>query len=163
MMVSCKLNDKAIQLDVAEHVLLSDFLRNNMQLTNMHIACTNSMCGACAVHVDNVCVKSCTMLAIQADGCSINTADTIAALDKKNPLAIIQRAFFDYNAFQCELCRSPMIMSSADLLMHNKAPKEHEILSWLEGNICNCSGYYDVVKAIQAAGKEIQSMASLSN
>jgi carbon-monoxide dehydrogenase small subunit len=141
-------NGKAVSGDVEARTLLVEFIRENLGLTGTHVGCDTSQCGACVVHIDGTSVKSCTMLAVQADGSDVTTIEGLANGDTLHPM---QEAFRENHALQCGFCTPGMVMSAVDLLKENPKPTEHEIREWLEGNICRCTGYHNIVKAIQAA------------
>ena len=145
--ISFQLNGSATQLDVAESQLLSEALRQNGS-TGTHIGCDTSQCGACVIHVDGKSVKSCTMLAAQADGKSLTTIEglTTAQSDDMHPM---QQAFKQHHGLQCGFCTPGMVMSAIDLVNNNPDPNESEIREWLEGNICRCTGYHNIVKAVK--------------
>lgn len=148
MKISMQVNGGKVEADVAPSALLSDFLREHLRLTGVHIGCDTSQCGACVVHLDGRSVKSCTMLAVQADGCEVKTIEGLADGDKLHPL---QEAFRECHGLQCGFCTPGMVMSAADLLAQNPSPSEEEIRTWLEGNICRCTGYQNIVKAVRQA------------
>jgi carbon-monoxide dehydrogenase small subunit len=149
-------NGKAVSGEVEPRTLLVEFLRNQLGLTGTHVGCDTSQCGCCVVHVDGVSVKSCTMLAAQADGASVTTIEGLAQGGKLHPL---QQAFHEHHGLQCGFCTPGMIMSAADLLQRNPDPTEHEVREWLEGNLCRCTGYHNIVKAILAAAQTMRGMA----
>jgi carbon-monoxide dehydrogenase small subunit len=149
-------NGKAVSGEVEPRTLLVEFLRNQLGLTGTHVGCDTSQCGCCVVHVDGVSVKSCTMLAVQADGASVTTIEGLAQGGKLHPL---QQAFHEHHGLQCGYCTPGMIMSAADLLQRNPDPTEHEVREWLEGNLCRCTGYHNIVKAILAAAQTMRGMA----
>ncbi|THH35901.1 (2Fe-2S)-binding protein [Aliishimia ponticola] len=139
--------------------LLSSFLRDDLGLTGTHVGCDTSQCGACVVHVDGEAVKSCTMLAAEADGAEIVTIEGMAAPD--GTLNTIQQAFQDHHGLQCGFCTPGMVMSASALLKENPKPTEAEIRAYLEGNICRCTGYHNIVKAIMAAsGQDVGAIAA---
>jgi carbon-monoxide dehydrogenase small subunit len=142
-------NGKAVAGDVEGRTLLVQFLRENLGLTGTHVGCDTSQCGACVVHVNGKAVKSCTMLAQEADGADVKTIEGMANAD--GTLGVIQQAFQDNHGLQCGFCTPGMVMSAADLLANNSNPSETEIREYLEGNICRCTGYHNIVKSIQAA------------
>lgn len=156
MRVSMTVNGKAVSGEVEPRTLLVEFLRNQLGLTGTHVGCDTSQCGCCVVHVDGVSVKSCTMLAAQADGASVTTIEGLAQGGKLHPL---QQAFHEHHGLQCGFCTPGMIMSAADLLQRNPDPTEHEVREWLEGNLCRCTGYHNIVKAILAAAQTMRGMA----
>ncbi len=146
--VSFKVNGSAVTVDVEPRTLLVDALRQNLGLTGTHVGCDTSQCGCCVIHMDGTSVKACTMLAVQAEGSAITTIEGLAQGDELHPM---QAAFRDHHGLQCGFCTPGMIMSAVDLLQHNPKPTEREIREWLEGNLCRCTGYHNIVKAIQAA------------
>jgi len=146
--VSMTVNGRAVTGEVEGRTLLVQFLRENLSLTGTHVGCDTSQCGACVVHVDGESVKSCTMLALQADGCQVTTIEGLAKNGELHPM---QEAFRENHGLQCGFCTPGMVMSAVDLLSKNPNPDEDEIREWLEGNICRCTGYHNIVKAIQSA------------
>jgi carbon-monoxide dehydrogenase small subunit len=143
-----EVNGKPVAADVEANTLLVDFLRKQLSLTGTHVGCDTSQCGACVVHIDGNSVKSCTALAMQADGAKVTTIEGLAKGDQLHP---VQAAFREAHALQCGFCTPGMVMSSVDLLQKNANPSEAEIRSWLKGNICRCTGYHNIVKAVQIA------------
>ena len=144
---------------VEGRTLLAGFLRDSLELTGTHVGCDTSQCGACVVHVDGVAVKSCTMFAVEADGASVDTLEGQAAAD--GTLNTIQQAFQDHHGLQCGFCTPGMVMSAAALLKDNPKPSETEIRDYLEGNICRCTGYHNIVRAIMAAsGQDVSAIAA---
>ena len=157
--VSMTVNGKAASGEVEGRTLLSSFLRDQLMLTGTHVGCDTSQCGACVVHVDGVAVKSCTMLAAEADGASVDTIEGQANAD--GSLNVIQQAFQDHHGLQCGFCTPGMVMSAAALLKDNPKPSEQEVREYLEGNICRCTGYHNIVKAIMAAsGQDVSAIAA---
>jgi carbon-monoxide dehydrogenase small subunit len=154
--VSMTVNGKQVSGEVEPRTLLSDFLRYNLGLTGTHVGCDTSQCGCCVVHVDGDSVKSCTVLAAQASGASVVTIEGLAQGGALHP---VQEAFREHHGLQCGFCTPGMIMSAADLLQKNPSPSEHEVREWLEGNICRCTGYQNIVKAILAAAANMQGAA----
>ncbi len=150
MKVSFSVNGKDVSGDVEPRTLLVDFLRNDLGLTGTHVGCDTSQCGACVVHVDGRSIKSCTLLAVQAEGAQVTTIEGLADGDQLHPM---QAAFREEHGLQCGFCTPGMIMSAIDLLQNNAKPSETEIRDWLEGNICRCTGYHNIVKSIQTASK----------
>ena len=146
--VSFTLNGKNVSAHTSGATLLVDLLRNHFGLTGAHVGCDTSQCGACVVHVDGVSVKSCTMLAGQADGRTVETIEGLAGNGELHP---VQQAFHEHHALQCGFCTPGMIMSVVDLLRRNPRPSELEVRDWLEGNMCRCTGYHNIVKAVRAA------------
>lgn len=148
--VAMTVNGKQVSGDVEERTLLVHFLRDHLRLTGTHVGCDTSQCGACVVHVDGASMKSCTLLTVQADGASITTIEGVADGENLHPM---QEAFRDNHGLQCGFCTPGMIMSALDLLKHNPNPSEQEIRHHLEGNLCRCTGYHNMVKSIQAAAR----------
>ena len=145
--VSMTVNGKAVSAEVEARTLLVQFLRDNLGLTGTHVGCDTSQCGACVVHVDGKSVKSCTMLAAQAEGAKVATIEGLANGTDMHPM---QAAFKEHHGLQCGFCTPGMVMSALDLVRHSPSPSEHEVREWLEGNICRCTGYHNIVKAISA-------------
>ena len=159
MDISMTVNGRAVNGSVEGRTLLSSFLRDGLGLTGTHVGCDTSQCGACVVHVDGVAVKACTMLAAEADGAEVATIEGQANAD--GSLSVIQAAFQDHHGLQCGFCTPGMVMSAAALLKENPRPTEAEVRAYLEGNICRCTGYHNLVKAILAAsGQEVPAMAA---
>ena len=150
MKVSFSVNGTAVSGDVEPRTLLVDFLRNDLGLTGTHVGCDTSQCGACVVHVNSRSIKSCTLLAVQAEGAQVTTIEGLADGDTLHPM---QAAFREEHGLQCGFCTPGMIMSAVDLLQNNAEPTEKEIRDWLEGNLCRCTGYHDIVRSIQTAAK----------
>ncbi len=151
-------NGAAREAEVETRLLLVDFLRETLGLTGTHVGCDTSQCGACTVHVDGVSVKSCTMFAVQADGSAVTTIEGLAANGTLHPL---QAAFREEHGLQCGFCTPGVILAAADLLNHNPNPSEAEIRHALEGNYCRCTGYHNIVKAIQHAAGQMAAMADV--
>ncbi len=145
--VTMTVNGKTVSGEVEGRTLLSAFLRENLGLTGTHVGCDTSQCGACCVMVNGDSVKSCTMLAVQAEGADVTTIEGLAQNGTLHPM---QEAFRDNHGLQCGFCTPGMVISAIDLLQKNSNPSETEIREWLEGNICRCTGYHNIVKAIQA-------------
>ncbi|MDX1710617.1 MAG: (2Fe-2S)-binding protein [Rhodovibrionaceae bacterium] len=152
--VSMTVNGKQVSGEVEGRTLLSDFLRENLNLTGTHIGCDTSQCGACVVHVNGDSIKSCTLLALQAEGAEVLTIEGLANGTNLHPM---QQAFKEHHGLQCGFCTPGMVMSAIDLLKHNPDPSEDEIRDWLQGNMCRCTGYHNIVKAIQAAAQDMRS------
>ena len=146
--VSMTVNGKAVTREVEPRTLLVEFLREQLGLTGTHVGCDTSQCGCCVVHVDGSSIKACTILALQCEGAEVTTIEGLAKDGQLHPM---QEAFREHHGLQCGFCTPGMIMSAVDLLKHNPKPSEQEIRHWLEGNICRCTGYHNIVKAIQAA------------
>jgi len=143
--ISLKVNHKAVSADVEPRTLLVELLRERLALTGTHVGCDTSQCGACTVMVDGRSVKSCTMLAVEADGAEVVTIEGIAEGGELHPM---QRAFHEHHGLQCGFCTPGMVISSIDLLKRRPDPTEHEVREWLEGNLCRCTGYHNIVKAV---------------
>jgi carbon-monoxide dehydrogenase small subunit len=152
-------NGKAASGDVEGRTLLSQFLRDDLGLTGTHVGCDTSQCGACVVHVNGEAVKSCTMLAVEAEGAEVATIEGQANAD--GSLNAIQQAFQDHHGLQCGFCTPGMVMSAAALLKENPKPTEADVRHYLDGNICRCTGYHNIVKAIMAAsGQDVSAIAA---
>ncbi len=149
--ISMTVNGASRELDVEPRRLLVQALREDMDLTGTHVGCDTSQCGACTVHVDGKAVKSCTMLAIQADGANVTTIEGMAAPGDGGALHPLQTAFWEKHGLQCGFCTPGMIMTAADLLARNPDPTDDEIRHALHGNICRCTGYQNIVAAVRAA------------
>jgi carbon-monoxide dehydrogenase small subunit len=149
-----RVNGTALTREVEPHTLLVRFLRESLGLTGTHVGCDTSQCGACVVHVDGLSVKSCTMLAVQADGAEILTIEGLAATD--GTLHPVQAAFREHHGLQCGYCTPGMVMSAVDLLRVNPDPDEAEIRHWLEGNLCRCTGYHGIVTAVLDAAARLR-------
>jgi carbon-monoxide dehydrogenase small subunit len=154
--VSITVNGEAHEADVEPRLLLVHFLRDSLGLTGTHVGCDTSNCGACTVHVDGESAKSCTMLTVQADGRKIKTIEGMASEPTLHPL---QQAFWDQHGLQCGFCTPGMIMQAAWLLADNPDPSEDEIRIGISGNLCRCTGYVNIVKAIQQAAGEMAAAA----
>jgi len=146
--VRIEVNGEPREAQVEPRLLLVHFLRENLGLTGTHVGCDTSNCGACTCHLDGQAVKSCTVLAVQADGGQVTT---IEGLGQEGDLHPMQEAFWEHHGLQCGYCTPGMIMASSDLLNRNPDPSEHEIREALAGNLCRCTGYHNIVKAVQAA------------
>ena len=152
--VSMTVNGQAVTRDVEPRTLLVEFLRQHLDLTGTHVGCDTSQCGACVVHMNGQSVKSCTVLAMQAEGAQVTTIEGLAKNGELHPM---QAAFREHHGLQCGFCTPGMIMSAIDLVRRNPDPSEEEIREWLEGNLCRCTGYHNIVKAIAAAAAEMRS------
>ncbi|MEM1398504.1 MAG: (2Fe-2S)-binding protein [Pseudomonadota bacterium] len=144
--VSLTVNGKAVNQEIEDRTLLVQLIRDHLRLTGTHVGCDTSQCGACVVMVDGKSVKSCTMLASQAEGSDVTTIEGLAAAD--GSLHPMQEAFRDNHGLQCGFCTPGMVISSIDLLQNNPNPSETEVREWLEGNICRCTGYHNIVKSV---------------
>ena len=157
--VTMTVNGKAVSGQVEGRTLLVSFLREGQGLTGTHVGCDTSQCGACVVHVNGKAVKACTMFASEADGAKVDTIEGQANSD--GTLNVIQQAFQDHHGLQCGFCTPGMVMSAAALLKENPKPTEAEVRHYLEGNICRCTGYHNIVKAILAAsGQDVSAIAA---
>lgn len=157
--VTMTVNGKAVSSDAEGRTLLVDFLRDDLHLTGTHVGCDTSQCGACVVHVNGEAVKSCTMFAAEAEGAEVSTIEGQANAD--GSLNVIQQAFQDHHGLQCGFCTPGMVMSAAALLKDNPKPSEQEVRDYLEGNICRCTGYHNIIKAILAAsGQDVSRIAA---
>lgn len=146
-------NGKSVSADVEDRTLLVTFLREDLNLTGTHVGCDTSQCGSCVVHIDGKAVKSCTMLAAQAQGAKVTTIEGLATGDQLHP---VQAAFKEHHGLQCGFCTPGMIMTAADMINRLGGPlDEKTIRAELEGNICRCTGYHNIVKAVEAASAEI--------
>jgi len=151
--ISLTVNGKATSVEVAPQTLLAELLRDTLRLTGTHIGCDTSQCGACTVHVDGRSIKSCTMLAVEAEGRAVLT---IEGLIKNGELHPMQKAFHEHHGLQCGFCTPGMVMSAVDLAATTKAPTDDQIRTWLDGNICRCTGYQNIVKAVRAGAAAMQ-------
>jgi aerobic carbon-monoxide dehydrogenase small subunit len=152
-LVSMVVNGKSVSRDVEGRTLLVELLRDGLGLTGTHVGCDTSQCGACVVHVDGEAVKACTVFAAELEGAEVRTIEAMANPD--GSLSVIQAMFQEHHGLQCGFCTPGMVMSAAALLKDNPSPSEAEIREYLEGNICRCTGYHNIVKAIQAAAAEM--------
>ena len=151
--VAMTVNGKAVSGDVETRTLLVHFLRENLRLTGTHVGCDTSQCGACVVHVNGKAVKSCTMLAVQAEGAQVTTIEGLAKDGKLHP---VQAAFKEHHGLQCGFCTPGMIMTAVDMIRRIPNLDETTIRQQLEGNLCRCTGYQNIVKAIDAAAKQMK-------
>ena len=150
--IDVEINGKRISKEIPDHTLLSDFLRNILNLTGTHIGCDTSQCGACVVHVNGRSIKSCTAFATDLNGSKITTIEGLAKNGKMHPM---QEAFKKMHGLQCGFCTPGMVMSAIDLLKNKNNPSDKEIRDWLEGNICRCTGYQGIVAAVKDAASKI--------
>jgi len=157
MNIELTVNGQARSVHCEERTLLADLLRDSLGLTGTHIGCDTSQCGCCTVHVDGQAVKSCTMLAAQADGCDIVTIEGLA---KGERLHAVQQAFSACHGLQCGFCTPGMIMASVDLLRRHPDPTDEQITEGLAGNLCRCTGYVNIVAAVKTAALQINAGAS---
>ncbi len=158
--VSIKINGKAVKADIESRTLLVHFIREQAELTGTHVGCDSSSCGVCAVLVDGKPVKSCTMFAVMADGHEVQTVESLAPGGVLHP---IQQAFWDQHGLQCGYCTPGMMMTSLALLQQNPNPTEHEIREGLSGNLCRCTGYNNIVKAVTQAAQVMSQPAAAAD
>ncbi|MEK9968074.1 MAG: (2Fe-2S)-binding protein [Ferrovibrio sp.] len=151
--VTITVNGQQETRDVEPRTLLVQFLREHLQLTGTHVGCDTSQCGACVVHVDGKSVKSCTILAAQAEGAKVTTIEGLAQDGKLHPM---QEAFREHHALQCGFCTPGMIMSAVDLAQRHPNPSEETVRHELEGNLCRCTGYHNIVKAVMAGAQAMR-------
>jgi carbon-monoxide dehydrogenase small subunit len=149
--VSMKVNGKAVSGDVEERTLLVTFIREHLRLTGTHVGCDTAQCGACTVHMNGAAVKSCSMLAMQAEGADITTIEAVAAAD--GTLHPMQAAFKEHHGLQCGFCTPGMVMNAIDFAKKHPGASELEVREALDGNLCRCTGYHNIVKAIMAGSK----------
>ncbi|MCS5660040.1 MAG: (2Fe-2S)-binding protein [Dehalococcoidia bacterium] len=152
--ITITVNGDEQKAEVEPRLLLAQFLRENLNLTGTHIGCDTTSCGACTILLDGKSVKSCTVLAVQADGCKVTTVEGLADGDNLHP---VQEGFWEKHGLQCGFCTPGMIMSSVALLEDNPNPSEEEIRNGLSGNVCRCTGYHNIVLAVQYAADKIGS------
>ncbi|HSI58209.1 MAG TPA: (2Fe-2S)-binding protein [Ideonella sp.] len=155
--LTLKVNGKDVTKDVEPSTLLVQFIRDTLGLTGTHVGCDTAQCGACTVHLDGRAIKSCSMLAVQAAGRSLTTIEGVAAND--GALHPMQAAFNECHGLQCGFCTPGMVMSAIDLVQHHRCSSEAEIREGLEGNICRCTGYQNIVKAVQMAAPQMSTSA----
>ena len=151
--VTMTVNGKTVSGSVEGRTLLVEFIRNDLHLTGTHVGCDTSQCGACAIHVNGKLVKACTMFALEANGAEVSTIEGQANDD--GSLNVIQQAFKEHHGLQCGYCTPGMVMSAVDLLKNKKNPSDKEIREWLEGNICRCTGYQNIVAAVKDAASKM--------
>ena len=152
--VSLTLNGEAVSAEVDSRTLLVELIREKFIKTGTHVGCDTSQCGACVVHVNGRSVKSCTMLALQVEGADIRTIEGVATDGELHPM---QAAFREHHGLQCGYCTPGMIMSALDLVKNNPDPDDREIREWLEGNLCRCTGYQNIVRAVKAGAEAMRS------
>ena len=150
--VNLTLNGKAVSANVPDNTLLVSFIRETMALTGTHVGCDTSQCGACVVHVNGESVKSCTMLAVAAEGAEVTTIEGIGSAEALHPM---QQAFHENHGLQCGFCTPGMVMSAIELVEKNPNPSEQDVREGLEGNICRCTGYHNIVKSVQAGAQKM--------
>lgn len=151
--IRLKVNGETVERWVEDRLLLVDFLRDHLGLTGTHIGCEHGVCGACTVLVDGKTVRSCLMFAVQADGCEIETVESLAQNGQLHPL---QQAFLDHHGFQCGYCTPGILMVAKELLEKSPQPTEEEVRIALAGNICRCTGYQQIVEAVLAAAQQMK-------
>ena len=156
MKIQLTVNGQSHSADVEDRTLLADLLRDTLRLTGTHVGCDTSQCGCCTVHVDGQAVKSCTMLAAQADGCQVTTIEGLGA----QGLHPVQQAFTECHALQCGFCTPGMVMATADLLRRCPVPTDQDIVEGLAGNLCRCTGYVNIAAAVKQAAKQLQGGAA---
>ena len=149
--ISFKVNGQSAEVQVENRTLLAEALRDNLDLTGTHIGCDTSQCGCCTVHLDGNAVKSCSMLAVQAEGCNVTTIEGLAPAEGQ--LHAVQQAFSDCHGLQCGFCTPGMIMATVDLLKRHPSPTDEQIKTGLAGNLCRCTGYVNIERAVRAAAK----------
>ena len=152
MKINVNVNGQDRSEEVEPRTLLVDFLRETLKLTGTHVGCDTTQCGACTVHLDGIAIKSCTILAVQANNQNVTTIEGISKNDGLHPM---QQSFKENHGLQCGFCTPGMVMSAVDLLQKNKNPSEQEIRDWLEGNICRCTGYQGIVAAVKDAASKM--------
>src|SRR6202048_1645508 len=158
--VALTVNGKAVTSDVDPRTLLVQFLRENLRLTGTHVGCDTSQCGACVVHINGEGIKSCTILAVQCEGANVLTIEGVATGDTLPPM---QEAFRNNHALQCGFCTPGMVMSALDLVKNNPKPTDKEIREYLEGNLCRCTGYHNIVLAIAEGAAVMRGEAPAPN
>lgn len=159
MHVKITINGRLYEKDVEPRLLLTHFIRDIAGLTGTHIGCETSICGACTVLANGLAVKSCTMFAVQADGANVTTIEGMAKDGQMHPL---QESFWEEHGLQCGYCTPGMIMCSQQLLSRNTSPTEEEIRNALDGNLCRCTGYQNIVKAVQSASRKVKAMPKVA-
>ncbi len=152
--VSFTLNGESVSAEVDSRTLLVEMIRDHLGRTGTHVGCDTSQCGACVIHIDGRSIKSCTMLAVQVQGAEVVTIEGVAQNGKLHPM---QEAFRENHGLQCGFCTPGMIMSALDLVNQNPDPSEKEIREWLEGNLCRCTGYQNIVKPVKAGATAMRS------
>ena len=157
--VSLTVNGKAVKADVDPRTLLVQLLRDTLRLTGTHVGCDTSNCGACTIHFNGEAVKSCTILAVQADGAELTTIEGLGTEENLHPM---QEAFWNNHGLRCGYCTPGMIMASADLLQRNPDPTEQEVREAMAGNLCRCTGYHNIVRAVLAAADLLDSPAEVA-
>jgi carbon-monoxide dehydrogenase small subunit len=151
--IQLTINSKAVTADVEPRTLLVDLIREQLKLTGTHVGCDTSQCGACVVMVGGKSIKSCTMLALEADGQEVTTIEGMAQNGELHPM---QKAFHENHGLQCGFCTPGVVISASELLKRRPDPNESDIRHWLEGNICRCTGYHNIVKAVQDCAQQMK-------
>ncbi len=151
--VRVTVNGRGYEREVEARLLLVDFIRHHLHLTGTHVGCAHGVCGACTVDIDGRTMRSCLMFAAQADGAVITTVEGLAG---DGPLTPLQQAFHEQHALQCGYCTPGFLMSARELLAENPDPSDHEIRVWLSGNLCRCTGYVNIVRAVKAAAQKMK-------
>jgi carbon-monoxide dehydrogenase small subunit len=160
--VNVTVNGEARESDVEPRLLLVHYLRDTLGLTGTHIGCDTSNCGACTILLNGEAVKSCTVLTAQADGAEVTTIEGMAAAGANGAMHPLQEAFWEHHGLQCGYCTPGMIMTAADLLQRNPHPTEEEVRHGLEGNLCRCTGYHNIVKAVMSAADHMPAREGVS-
>ena len=150
--ISLTVNETAVALEVDPSDLLVDVLRNRLRLTGTHVGCDTSQCGSCVVHLNGESVKSCTVFAVQCDGAALTTIEGLGTPDNMHPM---QQAFQQHHGLQCGFCTPGMVMSALDLVKTNHEPSDIQIREWLDGNLCRCTGYHNIVTAVAAGARQL--------
>jgi carbon-monoxide dehydrogenase small subunit len=156
--IDLTVNGKRITREVEPRLLLSDFLRGELRLTGTHVGCAHGVCGACTVAINGSTARSCLTFAVQMDGAVIETVESLAA--PRGPLSVIQQAFHEHHALQCGFCTPGFLMNTRELLAHDPDPSEQTIRAALSGNICRCTGYVNIVRAVRAAARKLADQAT---
>ena len=157
--VTMTVNGESVTKDIPDNTLMTGFLRDVLKLTGTHVGCDTSQCGACVIHLDGAPVKACSIFALECDGADITTIEGMA--DPDGTLHPVQQAFRDYHGLQCGFCTPGMVMTATAMLDHTPKPTEAEVREHLEGNLCRCTGYHNIVRAIMAAsGQEVAGSAA---
>ena len=151
--IKLTVNGRSQVADIEARTLLVELLREQLRLTGTHVGCDTSQCGACTVLVDGKSVKSCTMLALEAEGANVTTIEGLAQDGKLHPM---QAAFHECHGLQCGFCTPGVVMSAVDLLARNAKPTEHDVREWLDGNLCRCTGYHNIVRAVMTAADQMR-------
>ncbi len=156
--ITLTVNGEEVTGEVEGRTLLVHFLRDHLRLTGTHVGCETSQCGACVVHFNGKSVKSCSMLALQADGGEVRTIESVGSQEKLHPM---QQAFYQHHGLQCGYCTPGMVMTALALVEENPDPSDRDIRQWLEGNLCRCTGYAGIVKAIKAGAEAMRGAAGV--